>query len=62
MTTPPYTLTIERARTALDQTFSEIDGWFGRPEALRAYKPASGGWSIDEANQPGLGGFRPCSP
>jgi hypothetical protein len=48
MTTPPYTLTIERVRTALDQTFGEIDGWFDRPEALRGYKPASGGWSIDE--------------
>ena len=48
MTTPPYTSTIERVHTALDQTFSEIDGWFDRPEALRAYKPASGGWSIDE--------------
>ncbi|HEX4959937.1 MAG TPA: DinB family protein [Thermoanaerobaculia bacterium] len=48
MTTPPYTSTIERVRTALGQTFGEIDDWFNRPESLRAYQPASGGWSIDE--------------
>ena len=48
MTTPPYTSTINRVRTALDQTFGAIDGWFDKPEVLRAYKPASGGWSIDE--------------
>ncbi len=48
MTAPLYILTIERVHTALDQTFGEIEGWFDRPEGLRAYKPASGGWSIDE--------------
>jgi len=48
MAIPPYTLTIERVRTALDETFGAIDGWFDKPEALRSYKPANGGWSIDE--------------
>jgi DinB superfamily len=48
MTTTPYTSTIDRVHRALDQTFSEIDGWFDRPEDLRTYKPANGGWSIDE--------------
>jgi hypothetical protein len=48
MTAAPYSSTIERVRTALNQTFGEIDRWFDRPEALRAYKPGGGGWSIDE--------------
>lgn len=48
MATPPYTLTIERVRTSLNQAFGAIDGWFDHPEDLRTYKPASGGWSIDE--------------
>ena len=35
-------------RTALERTFAGLEGWFDEPAALRAYRPADGGWSVDE--------------
>ncbi len=33
---------------ALERTFAGLDGWFDEPAALRAYRPAGGGWSVDQ--------------
>lgn len=35
-------------RDNLRTTFSEIDLWFDRDAGLRAYRPQSGGWTINE--------------
>ncbi|GGH61142.1 hypothetical protein HNQ91_001003 [Filimonas zeae] len=35
-------------RTFLTQTFSAIDTWFDKEEAIRAYKPVNGGWTTNE--------------
>ena len=43
-----YPQTIARVRAALADTFDQVDPWFDKPAATRSYKPASGGWSIDE--------------
>jgi hypothetical protein len=32
----------------LNRTFSEIEVWFDKEKNLRAYKPKSGGWNIDQ--------------
>jgi hypothetical protein len=40
-----YLLTI---RTALETAFAGLDEWFEEPEAVRAYRPANGGWSIGQ--------------
>lgn len=32
----------------LQQTFSEIDTWFDKEPELRNYRPANGGWTINE--------------
>lgn len=32
----------------LTSVFQEIDTWFDKPEALRAYRPKNGGWSVNE--------------
>jgi DinB superfamily len=45
---PFYQATISRVRAALTNTFSSIYPWFDQPEEVRAYKPANGGWSINE--------------
>lgn len=39
---------IDEVRSALSNTFREIDTWFDKPAELRAFMPASGGWSIDQ--------------
>ena len=44
----PYEQTILVLRDALRAVFAEVDGWFDRPEDLRRFKPASGGWSVDQ--------------
>jgi hypothetical protein len=44
----PYRATFQQVETAIRSTFGAIDGWFEKPAGLRSYKPASGGWSIDE--------------
>jgi hypothetical protein len=40
-----YILTI---RTALETAFAGLDGWFDETEAVRAYQPADGGWSVNQ--------------
>jgi hypothetical protein len=32
----------------LTETFSEVDSWFDKDEKLRNYKPANGGWTINQ--------------
>lgn len=44
----PYVQTIGRVRAALAETFDQVDSWFDKPSAVRAHRPASGGWTIDE--------------
>ena len=43
-----YSKTITEVRQALKTTFDDIYEWFGQPEEVRGYKPADGGWSINE--------------
>jgi hypothetical protein len=45
---PFYQATISRVRAQLIDTFSSIYPWFEQPDEVRAYKPADGGWSINE--------------
>jgi hypothetical protein len=40
--------TIHTVRDALCSIFAQVDAWFDRDEALRRFKPASGGWSVDQ--------------
>ncbi len=35
-------------RAALESAFDGLDGWFDEPEAVRAYQPAGGGWSVNQ--------------
>ena len=35
-------------RDTLCSNFAAVDAWFDRDETLRAFRPASGGWSIDQ--------------
>jgi hypothetical protein len=35
-------------RSSLVNTFNRIDGWFDKDEELRSYRPANGGWTINE--------------
>lgn len=44
----PYSQTVQRVAESLRTTFDALDPWFDRPAAERSYKPADGGWSIDE--------------
>ncbi len=44
----PYAGTTRVVRDALCSIFAQVDGWFDRPEALRRFRPASGGWSVDQ--------------
>ena len=39
---------IANIRTLLQHTFASVDGWFDKPNALRAYLPYNGGWSTDQ--------------
>jgi hypothetical protein len=32
----------------LAATFDQVDPWFDKPSAVRAYRPSNGGWTIDE--------------
>jgi hypothetical protein len=43
-----YERTIRVVEGALGEVFAELDVWFDRPEGLRRYRPASGGWSVDQ--------------
>lgn len=44
----PYHRTIQSVRTALETTFAEVDAWFDKPPPLRAQRPSTGGWTVDE--------------
>lgn len=44
----PYERTIAIVRKALQDAFDDIDRWFDRPEMLRTFRPAAGGWMIGE--------------
>jgi hypothetical protein len=33
---------------ALGSGFGQLNEWFAAPAPLRAYQPATGGWTIDE--------------
>src|SRR5262245_41673191 len=44
----PYERTVGAVRQALREIFADVDGWFDRPAGLRSFRPASGGWSVDE--------------
>jgi len=44
----PYERTIATVRQALRDIFAEMDAWFDRPETVRQFEPASGGWSVNE--------------
>jgi hypothetical protein len=35
-------------REALCSILAQVDAWFDRGEALRRFRPASGGWSVDQ--------------
>lgn len=39
---------IQETRDFVRATFATIDAWFDKDALLRAYRPASGGWTIDE--------------
>jgi len=40
--------TTRTVRDTLCSVFAQVDAWFDRGEALRHFKPASGGWSVDQ--------------
>jgi hypothetical protein len=44
----PYRDTIRNVRDTLTSVFTEVDGWFDRPEEARVFRPPDGGWTIDE--------------
>jgi hypothetical protein len=44
----PYADTIAAVRANLLDVFREMDRWFDRPAEVRAFRPASGGWTVDE--------------
>lgn len=43
-----YERTIEAIRGALGSVFADLDAWLDRSERLRRFRPASGGWSIEQ--------------
>ncbi|WP_435018645.1 DinB family protein [Tundrisphaera sp. TA3] len=44
----PYEQTERHIRDSLCSIFARVDAWFDRDADLRAFRPASGGWSIDQ--------------
>ena len=44
----PYQRTTATVRDTLCSVFARVDAWFDRPEELRRFRPASGGWSADQ--------------
>jgi len=44
----PYEATIEAVGSTLTQVAEEVEPWFDRPAAVRRFRPAGGGWTIDE--------------
>src|SRR5579883_2332840 len=43
-----YAQTIESVRSALQDTFAQIDCWFLKPDAVLHYRPHNGGWTVAE--------------
>ncbi|WP_165226233.1 DinB family protein [Aquisphaera insulae] len=43
-----YERTSLAVRDTLCRVFAEVDAWFDRDEAMRAFRPSSGGWSVDQ--------------
>ncbi|WP_167855046.1 hypothetical protein [Hymenobacter wooponensis] len=35
-------------QTELEQAFAQLNSWFAVPAALRHYRPADGGWTVDQ--------------
>jgi hypothetical protein len=46
--TMPYEKTARVVRDTLCTILARVDDWFDRPEDLRHFRPASGGWSVDQ--------------
>ena len=44
----PYERTSRLVREALCDIFAQLDSWFDRAEELRRFRPASGGWSVEQ--------------
>ena len=44
----PLTDLIAEISQRLATAFNQLDGWFAAPAPLRSYRPADGGWTIDE--------------
>jgi hypothetical protein len=40
--------TIRAVRDTLCSVFAQVDAWFDRDETTRRFRPASGGWSVDQ--------------
>ena len=43
-----YARTFATVRAALIDVFAEVDRWIERPADVRSFRPASGGWTIDQ--------------
>ena len=43
-----YSETVKQVNQAISQTFAEIYPWFQQPPEILSFKPADGGWSIEE--------------
>lgn len=39
---------INEIRFSLNEVNHRVDEWFDKPESIRQYRPANGGWTIDE--------------
>lgn len=39
---------LNEIRLSLTGVTAQVDTWFDKPETLRQYRPANGGWTIDE--------------
>lgn len=39
---------IPEIRRTLDTVTRQVDAWFDKPLAVRQYRPANGGWTVDE--------------
>lgn len=44
----PYEAMIAHVRDKLTSIYAWLDAWFDQPQAMRAYRPVDGGWTIDE--------------
>jgi hypothetical protein len=44
----PFEHTLINLKRDLIRTFAVVDEWFDKAHSLRSYKPASGGWNVNE--------------